>query len=230
MDKLVIAFHLAEMLAALVGTWYIIKFKSDKQVTYFVYFLWLTLGVELFGLFVPKLIMEGHLEHLKDTFLRKNYWLYNTFSLASFLFYTWFFRAYLQSKVLRKLMAITLLTFLVTAGLNLIFSNVFFSEMSSYTFIFGSLMLLMIVGFYFFEMFQSDEILNFKYILQFYIGIGTMTFYLCITPLFLYSSYFSEHNTEFVYAYRIILRSSIVLLYSLYAFGFVICSKKRKSY
>ncbi len=227
---LFVAFLIAELLSAIFGSWYLTKVSVDRPVRYFVYFLWLTILVELVGC-IPIFVSKGYLPWLLDTIFRRNHWLYNSYYIISFFFYAWFFRNYVTSKFSRKTIATIIGVFLVTTVANLIFTDVFFKTLSSYTYIYGVLMLTIAVFFYFFEMLQSDKVLNFKYILQFYIAVGVFLFHICVTPLFIYSSYFNhERNPEFVYVYRVILRTAIIALYLFYVLGFVVCSKKRKSY
>lgn len=230
MNKLIIIFQLSELIAALAGTFYITKYRTPKIVRYFVYFLWLNFFVELFGN-LPRLIQQyEYFYFLQDTFLEKNLWLYNTHLLISYSFYILFFYRNLSFKNFKKIIYYTYSVFIITSILNLLFSGVFFNALSSYSMIFGVLLILISIFFYFYEVLRSDRVLNFGRDLVFYVALGTMVLHLMVTPIIIYGKYNRKINIDYLQIRMIILYGAIIFTYTCYTIGFIVCSRKNKSY
>ena len=121
--------------------------------------------------------------------------------------------------------------FLLSSVINLFTSEVFFVAYSAYTGIAGTLVLILSIALYYFQLVRSDEVLKIGRLLPFYISIGAVILHLCLTPFFIYSNYFSESlSKDFVGTYLVVLKFTNLLVYSIYIFGFIICLKKRSSY
>lgn len=225
------AFRAMELIAALAGTIFITKYRVKFWTRYFVYFLWVNFFIEVFGK-LPDLIDEiDYLSFLKNSFLAKNAWLYNIYTILSYLFYISFFKWNLKTIVFKKILKMLALLFLISSTLNLILTDVFFKVHSPFPMIFGTSILLISVFFYFFEMLKSERILYFSKDLIFYIAVGALIFHLCATPVFIYSTYYkNEISLFFVKIHRIVLYSAIIFMYTCYTIGFIVCSKKNKSY
>ncbi|SHJ06936.1 hypothetical protein SAMN04488508_105165 [Aquimarina spongiae] len=230
MKLLNIAFHILEVFAALAGTFFVLKNK-DRVVKYFVYYLWLTVFVETVGT-IPRIIRSTeYLNFLKGTIWMENDWLYNSYVIITFIIYAVFFRAYMKNEFFKKILKSLIVFFFLTSVLNLFFSDVFFNGLSSYSMIMGSILLLVSVMLYFYEVLQSESILSFHKSLPFYIAIGALVFYLSMTPLFIFNKYYSfRSNPEFVGIYRTIREIAIIFMYTCFTIGFLLCSKKNKSY
>ncbi len=231
MSLLDILFHLFEIFAAIAGTVYISKYRGDKATRYFVYFLWVTVFVESVGT-IPRFINKFEfLFLLKGTFLEKNAWLFNLYTIFSYYIYFVFFKMNIKKKFTRELVNIASLLFVLANVLNLIFSDVFFETHSSVTMISGTILLLIIIALYFFQILQSDEILNFGKSIVFYIAVGALIMHLCITPLFIYSRFFSmEKSPTFVKVYTLIIPIAIIFTYTCYTIGFVVCLRQKRLY
>ncbi|SEM23227.1 hypothetical protein SAMN04487910_4493 [Aquimarina amphilecti] len=223
--------HLLELIAAIFGTFYIFKYREDKSTRYFTYFLWLTVFVETVGL-IPNIIQSVEsFGHLKETFWNQNFWLYNTYLILSFLFYLNYVKMNLKSSKLKKVLMIFFLIYGLSTIVNLVFSKVLFEAYSAYSFVVGSILLFFSIGLYYYEILQSNAILNFSRSIPFYFSVGTLVFHLCVTPLFIYSRYYSNRTSpEFVEVYALILTIANIFMYTCYIIGFLICSKKNKSY
>ncbi len=163
--------------------------------------------------------------------LRENHWLYNSFAIVNYTFYVTFFYLYIGSNRVKKLIRWVLIFYVISAIVNLIFSKVFFVNLSAYSTVFGSFLLLASILYYFYEVLQSDEILYFKRSLVFYVAFGSLIFHISVTPLFIYSQYFIEQdNPLFVKIHYITLTLTNIFMYTCYIIGFIICSRKNKSY
>ena len=177
---------------------------------------------------MPYIILTyNEFEFLRDTFLIKNSWAYNITIIVKFLFFSYYFNS-IYNSYWNKVIKFLTVFFLISAIINLIFSDIFFNGLSSYTYITGSILILISILNYFFEVLKSDEILNFNKTLPFYIAIGTLIFHLCMTPLFIYGKYYSiSRNPEFADLYKLILTSSNIFMYSCYILGLVISLKNK---
>ena len=217
-----------EFISALIGVYYLIKCR-DFSSRYFVFFLCFTFMFESIG-HLTTLRSNDFLSFLIGTKFEKNYWLYNPFLIFNFLFYTYYFRKYIKSSKVKSVLTLSLILYFITSILNLLLSDVYFVAYSAYSFILGSILILFVVLYYFFEVLKNDEILNFTKTLPFYVAIGALFFHLGVTPLFIYSKYYSSKSPEFVQIYRIILTTANIFMYTCYTIGFIVCLKKNKSY
>lgn len=224
---------LLELIAAIAGTVYIRKYRDDIPSRYFMYFLWLTFLVEIVGL-LPNIIHRyntvSELCSLENSFWSENFWLYNPYLILSILFYIFYIKMNIGSKIINKILLIILIFYGISSLLNLLLTDVFIASYSAYSFVLGSIFLFLAIGFYFYQILQSNDILNFGKSIPFYFSIGTLVFHLCVTPLFIYSKYYSAKSPEFVYIYALILTIANIFMYTCYIFGFVVCYRKNKSY
>ena len=223
--------NLIELFSAFLGRNYVTKYREDKATRYFVYFLFFTFFVEVVGFLPRGVYYLDSLPFLKDTFLRKNYWLYNVYNIISYLVYIWYFREQVKSTLFKKCLYVISVFYFFSSLLNLFVSDVYFDSYASYTFIVGTVFVFISVAFYYYEILQSDRILDFHRSISFYISIGALVFHLVVTPLLIYSKYFNVSiSPEFVQVYRYILTTANIFMYTCYSIGFMVCSQKNKSY
>ncbi len=224
------SYLLFELISAIAGSLYISKYREDKNSRYFVWFLWITFAVELFGT-IPSLIYYFDLfPSLKGTFLESNDWLFNVFFIFNFCFYVYYFSLNYKTKKLKNFMIYLAVIYALGSVVNLLLTDVYFNSISSFTYTVGTILLFFGGILYLFEMLQSDNILVFYRTIPFYIAIGSMIFHLAVTPLFIYDKYYVlEKNPELVKVSRLIFNTAIIFLYSCYTIGFVVCNKN-KSY
>ena len=220
--------NILELIAAISGTYYLSKKPDIPFIKYFVCFLWLTVFVEVIFGWLPWFIYyKDSFSALKDTFLAKNHWCYNSYFIISFYVYITLFRRNLENLKHRKILRFLEIIFIVSSIFNLVLTNVFFETISSYTYIGGTCLIFLSASFYFYGLLISDKILNFRRSILFYIGVGTVLFHLSATPLFIYSGFYLHGKSlGFVIIREYILNSAIVFLYTCYTIGFIICAKK----
>lgn len=217
-------------MASITGSFYINKYREDYISRYFVCFLWITFFTELFAT-IPALIYYGDFfPSLKGTFLEENNWLFNIFFILNFSFYVYYFSLNYKIKKARFFMKILIILYVIGSIINLIFSDIYFVAISSFTYIIGTVLLVISGILYLYEILQSDKILIFYKTIPFYIAVGAIIFHVVVTPLFIYSTYYSKESPDFVNIRKIILNSAIIFMYTCYTVGFVVCSKKNKSY
>lgn len=223
--------HLAEFLAAISGSYYLAKHPGAKPATkLFVYFLWITFWVEIIGLYTTYAYFTNYknLEFLENSPFERNYWLYNIYNIFSYLTYFTFFILNLESKKLKRALIVLAFFFAGTATINLIFSGIFFMAFSAYTHIIGTIIILLCISAYYYEMLSSERILKFYKDLVFYISVGALVFHLSSTPLFIYSKYFTMQSPDFVDLYGLTLKTVNLLLYGIIILGFIVCAPRRQ--
>lgn len=211
-----------------------ITYKKYKKTTskYFLWFLWLTLIVELLGSVnyyyyknqsvglmphIMNLISEGY---LLEKYIVKITWLYNLFRIVTFSFYIYYY--YLLTKNIKKkkqIQYLLVLCILVSIIDLIINKNIFISENLMITRIVGGLFILIASTIYLVEVLKSNEILTFHKTLPFWVTFGALIFYLTTIPVFLFKEYLKEFNYN---TYTTILYTSNYFLYGSFIIGFII--------
>ena len=224
--------NLFELLAAITGTVIIRKYRTSRIVHYFVYFLWLTVLVELTMGWIPTIIRySDELYHFKNTLLGYNYWAYNIYYIISYSFYAYFFREHLRSFIRQKILIQSIYIYIIGSIISCVISyDNFLTQSIPFITIAGSIILTMSVLFYLYEMLNSDKILNFDKNFVFYIGVSALIFHVIVAPLFIYSIHFTTENPDFIKFRGIVLYGANILLYSVYTYSFIQCLRKNNSY
>lgn len=220
-----------ELLAATAGTYYLKKnTEASNSTFYLVYFLWFTFILEVIAIYSPIAYFTDceYFGFVYDTVFERNIWLYNIYSLISFSFFVYYIMSLLKSKAQKKTITLILYIYLIIGVLNLILSDVFFKEDSVFTAIAGTLLLLLVNVLFYFDLLKSNQILNLKKQLPIYISVGVLVFYLCVTPIDLFSQYFKRVNELFVNVKAIIYIIANILMYTTFTIGFLVCAKNKK--
>ena len=196
-----------ELLAAIFATVYFKKYR-DSSDKFFVYFLWYTFLLEITGRLLEK------------AFGLNNIWLYNAFTITSFLFYFYWFINILNGKTLKKIVIIFAGVFLIVAFVSLYYES--WLVYHKYAFIVGALFVLVLTVLHFYQLLRSDEVLEVRFKLSFWISTGLLLFYMGMIPLFILSEYMRVRS----FSFNVILISLNVILYSCYIIGFIWTKKK----
>jgi hypothetical protein len=230
----ILPIYILEVLAASAGTYYLRKKLSQfKSTKYLVLFLWLTVFVETVGSYSPVAYFSNYelFSFVKDTPFVENYWWYNIYVLISYSFYTFYFTSFLKKKYWKTVVAVVVGTFLISSILVFIFTDIFFKGYSPFVSISGTFLLFFSIVLFYFELLRSDLMLQLKWFLPFYISVGVLVFNLCLTPIEMFIQYFNlkDGNELFVTLRSNVLLYGNIFMYSIYTFGFLICSRKKKS-
>lgn len=225
--------YFLELTAALAGSYYLKKVgnvKTDAKVL--VYYLWLVVFVESVGFYPVYAYFTNYetLSFIKDTPWERNYWWYNSYHLVKFAALYYYFILQLTSRTKRKIFTYISIVYLCCSILYLIFSGEFFYQYSTFDAIVGTLLLVILIFFYFFDLLQSEKVLDFYKTLPFYVSIGILVWQVVVTPLFIYSLYFTTRSPEFVELNAIVLQLTNFFLYGVLIAGFLICSSKRNEF
>ncbi len=196
-----------ELLAAIIATVHFKKYSFSTE-KFFLYFLWYTFALEVTGAI------------LGYVFEVKNIWLYNAFTITSFLFYFYWYHTILKRKIFKNIVIVFSIIFTVIAIVNLVYQS--WLEYHMYTLIAGALFVLVLTIFHFYQLLNSDEVLIVKYKLSFWISTALLLFYMGIIPLFSLSGYIKFRGLS----YLLILLSLNIILYGCYIIGFIWTKKK----
>lgn len=199
-----------------------------------VYFLWMTFFVELFGSYSGFAFYTDYkyFSFVEDTLFESNMWWYNIYSVVSFIFLSFYFVSFLKSKTAKNVFKILTGSFLFTSIISFFLSDDFFGTSSVFVSITGTLLILCVILYFYFELLRSDLILKILHFLPFYVSIGVLVFNLTVTPVDLLSKYFTtaEGNEIFVSLYLNVYLFANFFLYLSFIIGFIVCSKKRFLY
>lgn len=236
LDQLIDSFFRAflwEFIAALAGGYYLLRTNNIPSIhKIFVWFLWLTLLVDTSGFYNVAAYYSGYeyFSFIKGTRYVHTYWLFNPYHLIAYAAFQSFFITQINSERIRKILWAITIVFIISAILNLILSGIFFISYSAFTAIGGTVILVLWIGLFFYQILRSNRILNFYKDLGFYIAIGALIWHVSITPLFIYNK-FGIMNTspEFVNFYKILLSIMNAFMYLSFAAGFLIVSQKGRS-
>lgn len=194
-------------------------------------FLWITFFVELTGYYagIAHFTQYKYFSFVKDTLFQNNYWLYNGYTLLSFSFFIYYFRSFLRSASWRLLLAGFLGFFIFSSILSFFITDTFFTSYSQFVSLVGTLLLSISIVLFYFELLRSDMLLQLKHFLPLYISAGVLVFNLCVTPIDIFSEYF-KNNTFLVELKVYVYLYANIFMYSSFIIGFIICSKKKRSY
>jgi len=222
-------------MAALSGSYYLKRDISHfKNTKYLVIFLWVTVFVEIVAssAVLPYYYDYKVLALIKETPFKNNFWIYNVYNIASFSFFTLYFVSFLKNEYWKTIFRVLTICFIVVSGIIIISTGSFFESSPQFVPIAGTLLLFFSVVLFYFELLRSDLLLQLKKLLPFYISVGVLVFNLCVTPIDILSQYFNltDGNELFVKLHTNVLFFANVFMYGTFIFGFLICSKKKKSY
>jgi len=196
-----------------------------------VLFLWITLLVELMGYYagIAHFTEYKYFAFVKGTLFQSNYWLFNCYTVLSFSFFIYYFRSFLRAASWRLLLAGFLVFFIVSSILSFFITDTFFTSYSQFVSLVGTLLLAISIVLFYFELLRSDILLQLKRFLPLYISVGVLVFNLCITPVDIFSEYF-KNNTFLVELKVYVYLYANIFMYTSFIIGFIVCSKKKRSY
>ena len=221
-----------EILAAIAGTYYIKNRPTDRVTRWFVIFLWMTVLVETVCSYAPIAYFSEYkyFSFVECTYFADNVWIYNVSAIASFSFLSYYFYTFLKGRLIRRGVKYAIISYIFSSVLYLlIFEGIFFRELSQFSNIVGTLLLLTVIVIFYFQLLKSDLILNLKFFLPFYISIGVLIFNLVITPIDIFEDFYSGENILFSKFKNMAYLFSNLFMYSSFILGFMICRSK-KSY
>jgi hypothetical protein len=223
--------YIFELIAAISGSYYLIKTpKARKEIIYFSWFLWFVLLIDLSGSYALWAYFDDYktFPFLEDSLFSRNVWLYNWLNLISISFYSFLFIKQIKRIKYKRILKFALLGFIVLGIFKLTSSDQLFYRYDMSIRFVGVLLLTIAIGIYYFELLMSDQILDIKKNLLFYISVGVFIWHLCVSPIDIYSIYFSVENVDFIKMHATIIRYSNIFMYGLFSFGFIYCAQTKQ--
>lgn len=196
-----------EFLAALVATFTFGKYVASTE-RYFLFFLWFTALIEVTN------------PILQDTLGMQLPWLYEIYHVAVFLFYYYWYYTVLKGAQYRGIAIIAAICFLALTAMAYIFPDTMKGK--GYAFVTGACGLLILTLIHYYKLLNSNEVLNIKHKLSFWISMALFLFYMGIIPLMLLSDYMGIEDLS----YFIILITLNAILYGCFIIGFLWTKKE----
>ena len=227
----VIPINILELFAALAGTYFLKKNQRTLVLNkHLVLLLWYTIVNEIVSMYAPVAYFTSYkyFGFIEDTVFYDNVWLFNIYSIINYSFLIYYFGSLLSSIKIKKILMILILFFIIISVTILIFSDVFFKSDSIFTSVIGSLLLLISIILFYFELLKSNKVLVLKKYLPVYISVGLVFFHLCVTPIQIYSNFFKSENELYVIFRTNILLIANIFMYTTFIIGFLVCSKKEE--
>lgn len=215
-------FHLLELGAALVASFYWLKTK-EKSIIPFVWYLWFIVFIETLALypFLYEIKDNSIINSIKNSQFYRNTWLFNIYTpIVVFLIGRFMINntnTILSHRIIKSLV----FGFIIFWLFYFLFVANFFETVLPYHFIISTFVIFIMVMLYLRELLMSDELLNFYKSPVFFVIIALMLWYICLTPLFIFNTFYLKINEEFLTFRRIFLNTSNILLYSWYIFAFL---------
>ncbi len=212
-----------ELIAALSGSYYLRK-VNDQALRIFVYYLWLTVIVEIVGSYSFLMLYDFDNEWfiaIKNSVFRRNTWLYNIYSYLAMGFLSIFYYNLMTSFKTKITVLSTLGIFSLFSILYFTLTDAFFIAALPYHFFISVSIICLYVLLYFLQLINSDKILDFYKLPSFYISIILLLWYLSIIPLFIFDGYFKSINSDFARFRTLLLLFINICTYSSFAFAFL---------
>lgn len=223
--------YIFEFIAAISGSYYLNKTpKVRKEIIYFSWFLWFVLLIDLSGLYALWAYFDDYrtFPFLENSLFTRNVWLYNWLNLISSIFYSFLFIKQIKKIKYKRILKYTLFGFIILGIFKLTSSDQLFYKYDMSIRLVGVLLLIIAIGIYYYELLMSDQILDIKRNLLFYISVGIFIWHLCVSPIDIYSTYFSVENRDFIFMHAAILRYCNIFMYGIFSFGFIYCAGKTR--
>jgi len=150
----------------------------------------------------------------------ENRYIYNIITTIQSLYYLTLYRKVVINKIYRNLVSGFISIFVISIVVNFIFIQKlsFSGGFHSYTYILGSIFLIVSISLFFVEILKSDKILYFKTYLMFWLSIGLFLFHTAILPLMVIINVLQTGVSHF----NTIFFTLNMMMYSCFTIGFVI--------
>jgi hypothetical protein len=190
--------------------------RASLSLRVYPFFLFLTLNVEIFGKYLA--------DHRQN-----NIELFNFFGVFEFTFYFWVLRHFIRNSVAKKIIfhlvwiypLLSLIIIIFIQGIN-IFNTITFSL--------GSLFIVVITIYYFFELFQLPGSIPVLREPSFWICLGLLIYYSCSFPMYALVTRLGKNTPGFILNnLSTIIDLTNILLYSSFTIAFLWSLRMRKS-
>jgi hypothetical protein len=211
MSWYIIVLNLLELLASLTGFIFWKKIKDTH---------WRWFPVYLGIIFLTEIVGEYFLFVRGD--LSTNIAVYSYFGIPlQFFFFYWLFHQELKKtkKSVWPLVSAAIYLISLVADLAYISSIKFYFE--SFSYIIGCIFLLVLLFIYFTRFTKSDEIINYRTSMMFWISLGLMLFYIGTIPFFAFRKVLYVEHKELFYVYWYVQFGLNYLMYLFFTISFI---------
>lgn len=215
METLKISIKFVALLSAIIATLAYSKYAKGKA-KYFLYSIWFIAITE----FSYKIVYYRVLREEYPVFF-----IANIYSILQFSFYFLWYRYLVKSVRLKNIFLIFTLLFLLFAILNTLLFQNFVYTTQTYTYIIGTLFIILTICLYFVEVFNDDFILHFQRSVYFWFSLGVLLFFIPFLPFMIASEFFSYSGDLF----SLVIFILNVVMHSCFVIG-VLWSKKKYNY
>lgn len=156
-----------------------------------------------------------------------NVQLYNILSSIEIMFFLWFFMQIIDNTAVKRIIKITIIIYplIVLANKFLVQKGLQYHSLTAGL---GGLLVVVAAVYYFFELFDSDKIINLVREPAFWISSGLLFFYSCSFPLFTLITFFYSPSDSIIFYLADISSVLNILLYSSFIVAFLCRIKIRK--
>ena len=194
-------------MAAIIATIHLKKYFHSSE-KYFFYFLWIVVVMETVGAVLGTILQ-----------IQIN-WMYIIYTFLSFLFYFIWFNKIVKTKNFKKIILLLVSLFVIIAIKDFITES--WKNYHQLTFVAGAINIIIFSFLYFSELLNSNQVLNLKEKLSFWISTGLLLFNVGMVPLMVFSERFNANNELRI----VILICLNAILYTCYSLGFIWSKKE----
>ena len=194
----------------------IIHYKLLKEygLETFPYFLFFVLAGELTG------VLLARIYHTNVVF-------YNIFTSIQTGYYLFLIQSSIVSVKIRRIIVACACVFILASVVNCFFIQNIRTELVSYTFTIGCLLITLSAMYFFYELLHSNKIENYATYPRFWIILGVFIFYTCNIPYMSVYNYLFVNFKTILNAYYKIIEILAYIMYVFFIIG-IIWSSKRK--
>ncbi|MTI22303.1 hypothetical protein E1176_14825 [Fulvivirga sp. RKSG066] len=202
-----------ELITAVIGSVYYKKY-AHTFLKYFLWLLWLVVGVEFSMWFLKHYEIRS-----------QNNFIYNVLTSVMYLYYLTLYYKEIKTKRYRKWVLAFIITFSAAITINFIFIQKLMttSLFHSYTFALGGILLIAAIGLFLLETLNSEKVLYYKKYLLFWVSIGLVLYYASIIPYAISLNFLPEFR--FSETWIAIIFTINLVMYTCFSIGFVVSKK-----
>ena len=217
-----------EILAAVTGLLFYKKYKLTIA-KYFIWFLVYLSVCDYIGSYVNFIKNNGFFSFLDGTKLVKNFWWSTLFwKIGAILFFVFYFNKILDRTIFKNILKISGKFFIVFSAVYILTHwEDYFIRFFPVIDVLGSIIIFCCTIFYFIEVLQSDKILTFYKLLNFYISAAIFIWWLITTPLVFYDIYNSHRDWNFIYLKWQIYLFANICMYLTFTFALIWCRPQK---
>jgi hypothetical protein len=171
---------LIELITAIIGTFFYKKYKETK-LKYFIFYLWYSAINEIVVGIYLKRFMKIEWGNL----------LYNIYYIISFVYLFILYKNYLNGKKNKNATVIFITSYIILLVINGFYQNYIY-DLQIISYIAASGFLIITIFLYFFEILNSEKVLNIKKNLLFWISIGLVLYHIGNIPFRVLRNYYSD--------------------------------------